>query len=637
MYRQPYYNGYHAYNQSPQGQNIRNGQYGAYGSYQGINGVQLRSTSPVVEVAPLDTKNINLTEYNNLSESNDTSMKTVSSHLSTELSAQLCTLFIFGLPRHSSETALGKIFQSLMGFKSWFRIKNAHGQNCSFGFLQFDSVNGVANGLAILESPELVDLPIKVKAENNTRKWIEASHPAISESVNSGIIEQISLLIRSEVTSSQSDNINAQPTDDITLRTDELEPELEINDSMAMNAEELASIPIESKDVIMDEIQEFRVQSKKFEKNRQLVEREEEKKRQIKSTEATLKALTEPSNDLPTSEKSPSLSTRDLYSTTRDVRDDTDSRDDLTIEKQRQESINAKLEFEFQDRQSRWMNRERIHKSALDRDIKRKQSELINATEQRQLALQRLADFIDGGDYESKHFEYYYDHASWIKDRLAYRSRELDADRRDRELEGDIENEESDKTKQLEKSTDKFLYRIGTGIKLSLSDATISTTPTATTAASTTASTTTTTSTAPSTTTITAPKLFEEDEPTKPRTMFRPVALTADEPASLEALEASIPKDTESLFAHIAAWDQLDDSIIEQHLRPVIEAKILEYIGIKEEDLIEFVVDYIRGEGRDPRELLKEMEMTLDEDAELFTTTVWRQLVLQLEKKRLGL
>jgi hypothetical protein len=62
---------------------------------------------------------------------------------------------------------------------------------------------------------------------------------------------------------------------------------------------------------------------------------------------------------------------------------------------------------------------------------------------------------------------------------------------------------------------------------------------------------------------------------------------------------------------------------LENKIRPFATKKIIEAFGVQEQELIDFVVVHISKHGS-AEDLAKELEMTLEDEAELFVKKMWR-------------
>lgn len=84
--------------------------------------------------------------------------------------------------------------------------------------------------------------------------------------------------------------------------------------------------------------------------------------------------------------------------------------------------------------------------------------------------------------------------------------------------------------------------------------------------------------------------------------------LSAEERAKkVKELISSIPSSQSDLWAYTIKWDELDQDLIESKLHPFVSKKIVDLLGMEEEDLVTFVLDFIR-KRKGPDELVSELE-----------------------------
>ncbi|XP_008486240.1 RNA-binding protein 25-like [Diaphorina citri] len=75
---------------------------------------------------------------------------------------------------------------------------------------------------------------------------------------------------------------------------------------------------------------------------------------------------------------------------------------------------------------------------------------------------------------------------------------------------------------------------------------------------------------------------------------------------------------------------------MERKIRPWINKKIIEYIGEPEPTLVDFICSKVLA-GSAPQGVLDDVQMVLDEEAEIFVVKMWRLLIYETEAKKLGL
>merc|ERR1712029_498143 len=111
--------------------------------------------------------------------------------------------------------------------------------------------------------------------------------------------------------------------------------------------------------------------------------------------------------------------------------------------------------------------------------------------------------------------------------------------------------------------------------------------------------------------------------------------MTSDEKRRhIKSLIDKIPTDKNDLFAYAVDWDHVDQGLIEKCIRPWVNKKIAEYIGEPEPTLTDFICSKVLA-GSTPKAVLEDVQMVLDEEAEVFVVKMWRLLIYEIENKKL--
>lgn len=105
---------------------------------------------------------------------------------------------------------------------------------------------------------------------------------------------------------------------------------------------------------------------------------------------------------------------------------------------------------------------------------------------------------------------------------------------------------------------------------------------------------------------------------------------------NIRQLIERIPTDKDDLFSFHLDWAVVDNHLMEKRIRPWINKKIIEYIGEPEPTLVDFICSKVLA-GSSPQAILDDVQMVLDEEAEVFVVKMWRLLVYEVEAKKLGL
>ena len=80
---------------------------------------------------------------------------------------------------------------------------------------------------------------------------------------------------------------------------------------------------------------------------------------------------------------------------------------------------------------------------------------------------------------------------------------------------------------------------------------------------------------------------------------------------AVRQLAADIPTDKNGLWNWPVKWDFVDENVLGEQLKPFVEKKIVEYLGVQEQMLVEVAEDHIRKRGA-PQALVEELEGVRD-------------------------
>lgn len=382
--------------------------------------------------------------------------------------------------------------------------------------------------------------------------------------------------------------------------------------------DELSDIPADSREMVAREIAAFRERSNrrdmerlKREEEAERMERERNGSRINRLASPPLSAPTGPSggiNSIPVGPsrlaQTPRSSTfsRDyqkgvnfvsgstqtpptLTGTLRNFTKEEDESDasDSELERRRKERKTKSLEASLLEHERRWLNRERSRTSALERERNRDKDEERREAQDKISMGKRLAEFNDDLEAEHKTEKYYADRSQWIRNRIAFKSREQEQDQMDRIQEQ--KQAEVEKKSQAEAMADSFLSRQVEEMeraaaapilarepqkfKLSLAGAAAAVAKKAEAKRQ----------------AVEVEGLLEDEEEeggSKKRVLV-PLKYEKgsemDERSREEAIRAlakEIPSEREGLFGWKVHWDQLDNAIVEEKLRPFVEKKIVE-------------------------------------------------------------
>lgn len=299
-------------------------------------------------------------------------------------------------------------------------------------------------------------------------------------------------------------------------------------------------------------------------------------------------------------------------------RDDEDSdASDEELERRRQAKRDADQEKQFLDQERRWLNRERSRTAALEREKKRDKEDDGKLQAAHDEMEERLKEWNDDVEASRKTAEYYADRGAWLRSRAVFRAREASLDESDRAAEERERAQSAKKQEQARGAADDFLARQAQELeartqepqeprepqrfKLSLG------------AAAQKAQAATTRRTAAEVEGL----LEDEEEPaTTTRRPLIPIKFdTAAEAAGLSdeeraqaarQLAAEIPTDKEGLWKWSVKWEFVDEAVLSDQIKPFVEKKIVEYLGVQEQMLVDVVEGHIRQKGS-PQELVDQL------------------------------
>ncbi|KAH6634992.1 hypothetical protein B0J18DRAFT_391964 [Chaetomium sp. MPI-SDFR-AT-0129] len=337
--------------------------------------------------------------------------------------------------------------------------------------------------------------------------------------------------------------------------------------------------------------------------------------------------------------------------TFRDDEDDgTDASDDelhnRELAKTRAEDDKVYLEAE-----RKWANRERQRAAALERERERDRADTDGFARRREEQLERDKAWDDDREVSRKGHMYYRDHGQWIRERTAFRAAESARDEMDRRAEEDELRRAEAEMEHARDMADSFLERQAEEMERQPVAAATTTAPAA-----------------PQRVTISfgaaAQKAAqrtggtrrtvaevegllddEENDSTAKRQLvpikFEPItdtkAMTEEDiQNAVRALAHEIPADKEGLWGWEVKWDYLEESAIREKLRPFVEKKVVEYLGVQEQFLVDVVEEHLRKHQK-PAELVETLSEALDEDAEDMVKKLWRMVIFFTESEKRGL
>ncbi|OTB00364.1 hypothetical protein M426DRAFT_66003 [Hypoxylon sp. CI-4A] len=614
------------------------------------------------------------------------------------------TVFVSGITDGiSGNEGVEKILGAAGRVRRWDRATDAGGKDMNFGFAQFEDVESLWIASEILkeiEVPLKKQAPLDEPAADDDETYSKFEKATLQTRLDENSIKYLEAYKegRPDDSGAEARRESARGALKQTIKSlfyptsrsvPDADGDVTMGDSSAQNGEnvevvniplaqedELADIPAEMRETVAAEIAAFRERSIKRDMER--LKREEEleamERQRNGAPRASRLASPPPSSantiplgprGMPNAPSGPKGQKSDMgkdynrsmnfvnggttngsLAYNRD--DDDDSASDEELERRRVAKQNAETEKLYLDAERRWLNREKSRTAALEREKDRDESDAKDFAKNKEKILQRLKHFDDDAEASRKTEEYYKDRSAWIRNRTAFRAREIAADDTDRQAEEQERVKEEAEREQARGMADSFLERQAqemeqrqptrTGVaapqpfKLSLGAA-------AQKAQAQRA--------APQRKTIAEVEglLEDEDEDATSRRQLIPIqfepataAAMSDEERdqAVRVLAQEIPNEKEGLWEWDVKWDYLDESVIREKLRPFVEKKLVEYLGVQEQLLIEVVEEHLRKHGK-PGELVEELAEALDDEAEALVKKLWRMVIFFTESEKRGL
>lgn len=343
------------------------------------------------------------------------------------------------------------------------------------------------------------------------------------------------------------------------------------------------------------------------------------------------------------------------YSLNRDDEDDPASDDEL--ERRRKAKKDEQIAREFEHVETRWLRRETTRAAAQDRERAREVAEEKKRSRGKEEMAKLLREWDDDKEAKKQEDLYYADHTTWERRRQAIREAEMKADARDREDEERERMEERRRTAEARGMADDFMSQmdsemssrpstttdaapVASAFKISLGSAAQRTRPAASAnqglgkrgmGAEAVES-----------------LLEDEDEAAasgvrKPLQSLKPLPaagtyLTDEEKAEArQNLAAEIPTSTDELFAYPLAYTHLTTEVLEGQIRPFVQKKVVELLGVQEEDLVDVAIDGLK-ERTGAKGIVEVLgEAVGEEEAVGLIRKVWRMAVFLGEMAVRGL
>ncbi|KAI5302100.1 hypothetical protein KEM56_001042 [Ascosphaera pollenicola] len=609
------------------------------------------------------------------------------------------TLFIGGITEGVNDEELERILKTAGGLRRWIRPTDSDEKACKFGFAEFEDPEALKVAVEVLidniEVPVKRQTPRKLGEQEEDKKEVEKSKLMVV--VDDGTLKYLAMwedntrpdpaatqqriaaaraslaTVLAEIEYPKLDA--ATPVDaDGDTAMEAAGPEKKKDDTEVITIpiageDELSDIPPEMRATVAKEIAAFRERSNRRDLER--LKREEEIESMERARNGKGRSSPPPSaptgpswvsNGIPLGPRGAPTGPKALVGGQKGVSfisangldntfndDDTDA-SDSELERRRQEKKLDDQEKHFLDQERRWLNRERSRTAAIEREKNRDLEEEARNEETKEIMAKKLREWNDVVEAQRKVEEYYADHGAWLRNRTAFRQREINIDEADRLSE---EREKARDVQQREQAlgmADDFLARQAEELesrapqaaalrepqrfKMSLGAAAQKAQQAST----------------KRRTMAEVEGLLEDEEETstaarKPLTAIKFDTITSSVPSGLSEeeraqaarqLAAEIPSDKEGLWNWSVAWDFVDEAILTQQLKPFVEKKIVEYLGVQEQLLVDVVEEHVRQHGS-PQDLVDALAEALDEEAEVLVKKLWRMIIFFSESEKRGL
>ncbi|KAH6685878.1 hypothetical protein F5X68DRAFT_209454 [Plectosphaerella plurivora] len=605
---------------------------------------------------------------------------------------RLRTIFIHKIPESlNTDESIERLLNAAGRLRRWESAASTLPavKGAKFGFATYDDIESFETAAEILQDVQVPKTRQKIKSEPaedeaangvemvklqvavdpNSLKYIESHKENHAEDPGAASRLQAARDAVKQVLDELAHPKKTTATDgdgDATMGNNGGDVEV-VNIPLAQD-DELADIPAEMREVVAAEIASFRDRS--IRRDMERLKREEEMEEQERNRNAPPRRSrldTPPPENTPSGPRVPnapagprgsgdrrgsvSFVNGGVYNADGSLtREDEESEaDDEELHKRHMKKKNAEDDKRYHDAEHKWHNRERARQAALERERDREQQEDESLERRRAEQLEREKAWDDERERDRKSHLYYRDHAAWVRKRQQERAEEASRDEQDRRAEEEERRREAADTERARGMADSFLNQQAHEIQQRQQQTSAAAAPAApfklslgAAAQRAQAS-----RTGPARRTMAEVEGLlddEEQDGTAKRQLipiqFEPTTaadkMTEEELSNaVRALAQEIPSDKDGLWGWSVAWDHLDDGVIREKLRPFVEKKIVEYLGVQEELLVEVVEEHLRKHGK-PDALVEELTGALDDEAEDMVKKLWRMVIFFTESEKRG-
>ncbi|KAK1845053.1 RNA-binding protein rbm25 [Colletotrichum chrysophilum] len=606
---------------------------------------------------------------------------------------KLRTLFVHKIPDGvGGDEGIERILNAVGKLRRWDAATSvlSDGKGAKFGFAQYEDADSFSTAADLLQDTEVplkrqspAEAPsadddkfegvemvkLQVTVDPNSLKYIESykegrGDDSGADSRTQAAKDALRHVIRDLVYPKTATNIDGEG--DVAMGNSGENVEV-VNIPLAQD-DELADIPAEMREVVAAEIAAFRERSNKRDMERLKREEEMEEMERNRNGPSRPSRLDSPppsnSNNIPvgprgvpnapsgprgqngtrtTSFVNGGISNTEFSINREDEDTDADDEELYQRELSKQNSEDEKMYLEAE---RKWVNRERSRAAALEREKERELQEEESLERRVQEQLEREKAWDDEREASRKNHLYYRDHAAWVKKRQIERADEQARDEADRKAEEDEQRREAADMEKARGIADSFLDQQAQEME-QRQQATVSAPAPFKLSLGAAAQRSQAQRAAPQRRTVAEVEGLlddEEQDSTAKRQLipiqFEPTTaadkMTEEEISkAVRALAQEIPSEKEGLWNWAVQWEYLDDAIIREKLRPFVEKKIVEYLGVQEELLVEVVEEHLRKHAK-PSDLVEELVPALDDEAEDMVKKLWRMVIFFTESEKRG-
>ncbi|CEJ82213.1 hypothetical protein VHEMI02291 [[Torrubiella] hemipterigena] len=598
------------------------------------------------------------------------------------------TMFINNIPEGFGSDANIEKFLGVFGnLKRWESVGSVlpsyKGTKFGFAVFEFEEPFDLAVRLLVEEEvsipvkrqPGTAETPSDDQFEGIEKRKLEAyidpiaqkSLDAYREAKDDGLesaMEAIRDRLQQAVRGLFYPSVEASREEDVAMANAENGENVEVVNIPLAQDDELADIPAEMREIVAKEIAAFRDRSTQRDLERLRKEEEmEEIERQRSGAGRKREPPVSATSNIPSGPRVATSAGSNArngsigfvnggtesngVSSRRD--DDHLAIDDEELNKKNLEAEKYEAEKAYNEAERKWSNRERSRQAALERERDRERHGAEMDSHRIEEQLEREKEWNDDIEISKQSHMYYRDHSAWLRKRAIDKADEEARDDADRRAEHDERRRRDAQMERAKGMADSFLDQQAQEMqeretpapvaaaapqpfKLSLGAA-------AQKAAS---------RAGPQRRTIAEVEglLDNEEDQTKTRRQLIPIEYDASTAAAgmteeeiaeaVRNLAQEIPSDKDGLWAWQVKWDYMDESVVRDKLRPFVEKKIVEYLGVQEEMLVEAVEEHLRKHGG-AAELVEELEGALDDEAEDLVKKLWRMVIFFTESEKRGL